>query len=145
MPCVPRCSVTCSSIWQSLWRYHGDRWVSVSIRTFCSFPYFYLYFSSSVKSQYAAQIKPLSLKCGDYQYFDVASLNEERYGEEYSNYYWQLVVLKNLKFQVKFVYSNLGNLDKWFKVTEVICIKFDLWSWLKYTKRFANPWILKIA
>ena len=54
----------------------------MSIRTFCSFPYFYLYFSSSVKSQYAAQIKPLSLKCGDYQYFDVASLNEERYGED---------------------------------------------------------------
>ncbi|RMX49115.1 hypothetical protein pdam_00003912 [Pocillopora damicornis] len=56
MPCVPRCSVTCSSF--------SNRSDAIM---------------ATVKSQYAAQIKPLSLKCGDYQYFDVASLNEERY------------------------------------------------------------------
>lgn len=37
------------------------------------------HFPSPVKSQYAAQIKTLPLKCGEYQYFDVASLNGERY------------------------------------------------------------------
>ena len=43
------------------------------------------HFPSPVKSQYAAQIKTLPLKFGEYQYFDVASLNGERYGEENLN------------------------------------------------------------
>jgi len=35
---------------------------------------------AAAKSQYTAQIKTLPLKCGKYRYFDVSSLNEERYG-----------------------------------------------------------------
>lgn len=44
------------------------------------FVWFWTAFTFLVKSQYTSQLKTLSLKCGECYYFDISSLNEERYG-----------------------------------------------------------------
>lgn len=63
------------------------RWRPVSVQRvarhiltrFLVFDHFFLSFLK-VKSQYTSHIKSLPLKSGECRYFDVSSLNEERYG-----------------------------------------------------------------
>lgn len=79
-PSVVKCHMLVSQLLGNLaWGQYGGRWVRVVSHVRRIVQFLTLFFSSA-KSQYTAQIKTLPLKCGEYRYFDVSSLNEERYG-----------------------------------------------------------------
>ena len=58
----------------------GDRYVDVLLLTLFLVFQFLSFISLTEKSQYTSRIKSLPLKSGECRYFDVSSLNEERYG-----------------------------------------------------------------
>ena len=58
----------------------GDRYVDVLLLTLFLVFQFLSFISFTEKSQYISRIKSLPLKFGECRYFDVSSLNEERYG-----------------------------------------------------------------
>ena len=58
----------------------GDRYVCVLLLTLFLVFQFLSFISLAEKSQYTSRIKSLPLKSGECRYFDVSSLNEERYG-----------------------------------------------------------------
>ena len=89
MHCAPPSVVKCHMLFSVRQSCPRPTWRPVSVRVLshvCPFVQFLTLFSSSAKSQYTAQIKTLPLECGKYRYFDVASLNEERYGMAYSSW-----------------------------------------------------------
>lgn len=66
--------------WEAIHFQDGDRYVCVLLLTLFRLFQFLSFISLAEKSQYTSRIKSLLLKSGECRYFDVSSLNEERYG-----------------------------------------------------------------